>query len=176
LKPTEQSFDIWVDVDFAGAYDHEYVLEDDNTVRSRTGYIIMYAGVPLCWASKLQTLTALSITEAELIALSTALGQTLWLMKVVKEMKEYGFNMRAIHPTIRCKAFEDNSGAMAIARMPRARPRTKHMAIRFHHFKNHVGKDVDIEKVSTDEQHGDMQTKSLPCDKMVYHQKFVQGW
>jgi hypothetical protein len=115
LKPKEQSFDIWVDADFAGAYDNEYVLEDDNTVRSRTGYIIMYAGVPLCWASKLQTLTALSTTEAELIALSTALRQTLWLMKVVKEMKEYGFNMRAIRPTIRCKAFKDNSGAVALA-------------------------------------------------------------
>jgi hypothetical protein len=165
LKPKEQSFETYVDADFAGAYDHEYVLEDDNTTKSRTGYIILYAGVPLCWASKLQTLTALSTTEAELIALSTALRQTLWLMKIVREMKEYGFNIQVMRPTVKCKAFEDNSGALAIARMPRARPRTKHLAIRYHHFKNHVGKDVDIEKISTDDQHGDMETKSLPRER-----------
>jgi type VI protein secretion system component VasA len=126
--------------------------------------------------SKLQTLTALSTTEAELIALSTALRQTLWLMRIVKEMKDEGYNIKALRPTIRCKAFEDNSGAIAIARMPRARPRTKHMAIRFHHFKNHVGKDVDIEAVSTDDQHADMETKSLSLEKMRPHREYVQGW
>jgi hypothetical protein len=100
LNPKEQSFDVWVDADVAGAYDEEYCLEDDNTARSRTGYIITYAGCTIYWVSKLQTLTALSTTEAELIALSTALRQTLWLMRIVKEMKDKGYNIKAPRPTI----------------------------------------------------------------------------
>ena len=91
-------------------------------------------------------------------------------------MKAYGFNMKTVRPVVKCRAFEDNSGALAIATVPRARPRTKHLAIRLHHFKEHVGRDVDIEKVSTDEQHGDMETKSLPSEKLSYHRFFVQGW
>ena len=38
MKPKNQSFEIYVDADFAGAYDQEYVLEDDKTTKSRTGY------------------------------------------------------------------------------------------------------------------------------------------
>jgi hypothetical protein len=97
-------------------------------------------------------------------------------MKMVKEMKEYGYNIKTIQPMVGCKAFEDNSGAAMIPRMPRATSRTKHLAIRFHHFKNHVEKDVGIENISTDGQRGDMETKSLAYGKLKVYREFVQGW
>ena len=43
---TDQSFDCWVDADFAGNWDPKDANHPD-TARSRTGYIIMYAGCPI---------------------------------------------------------------------------------------------------------------------------------
>ena len=42
------------------------------TSKSRSGWIVRYMGAPITWASKLQTITALSTTEAEYIALATS--------------------------------------------------------------------------------------------------------
>jgi len=46
---------------------------DRSTAKSRTGFIITYAGCPLTWSSKMQTEMALSTKEAKLIALSKGL-------------------------------------------------------------------------------------------------------
>ena len=62
----------FVDADFAGGWNQADAI-DAGSVLSRTGYVIMYAGCPLTWCSKLQTEIALSTTEAEYIALSKSL-------------------------------------------------------------------------------------------------------
>ena len=62
----------YVDADFAGGWssgDHT----NPECVLSRTGFVIMYAGCPITWCSKLQTEIALSTTEAEYIALSQSM-------------------------------------------------------------------------------------------------------
>ena len=66
----------YVDADFAWAWwdgDHD----SPESVLSRTGYVIMYAGCPITWSSKLQTEIALSTTESEYIALSTAMREVI---------------------------------------------------------------------------------------------------
>jgi hypothetical protein len=52
------------------------VLNAEN-VYSCTGYVIFYAGYPIFCQSKLQTEIALSTAEAEYIALSQALRETI---------------------------------------------------------------------------------------------------
>jgi Asp-tRNA(Asn)/Glu-tRNA(Gln) amidotransferase C subunit len=44
------------------------------------------------WASKLQTEIALSMTEAEYIALSTALREVIPMMDQIQEAQEHGFD------------------------------------------------------------------------------------
>eukprot|EP00957_Ditylum_brightwellii_P000605 46868-Ditylum_brightwellii.AAC.1 len=61
----------YVDVDFAGAYTKEN-SHDPNSVRSRSGYAIMYGNCPITWFSRLRSEIFLSTTEAEYIALSSA--------------------------------------------------------------------------------------------------------
>jgi hypothetical protein len=73
LKPTDQSFNVYVDSDFVGNWDSKTPTDNIDTAQSRTGYIIIYAGCPIVWKSKLQTQIALSTTEAEFMALSAAL-------------------------------------------------------------------------------------------------------
>ena len=65
--------EIYCDADFAGAWDLELAGVDIDNARSRHGYVITYAGVPLLWKSQMQGEIALSSTESELIGLSTSL-------------------------------------------------------------------------------------------------------
>ena len=66
-------FYCWVDADYAGNWRCNYAHVDPMTSKSRSGWIVCFAGAPITWASNIQTITALSTTEAEYIALSTSL-------------------------------------------------------------------------------------------------------
>ena len=79
-------FECFVDADFARNYTTE-TCEDPNSVKSRTGCVIKYAGCPITWFSRLQTEIALSTTEAEYIALSTAAREVLPLREMILELK-----------------------------------------------------------------------------------------
>ena len=73
-----------------------------NSVSSHscTGYIITYAGCPIVWGSKLQTLIARSTTKAECIALSSALHEVIAIGNLLMEMKEHEFPIHASMPQI----------------------------------------------------------------------------
>jgi hypothetical protein len=101
---------------------------------SHTGYIIWYAGCPLIWASKMQTVIALSTTEAKYIALSAALRGVTFVMQLLNKLISLGVNLTTVLPTVKCKVFKDNVGAIKLAKAPRMCPRTKHIDIQYHHF------------------------------------------
>ena len=129
-----RGLELYCDADFAGAWDPELAGEDMDTARSRHGYIITYAGVPLLWKSQMQGEIALSSTESELIGLSAGLRTTIPLQHILNEMKQLGFDIVPNGPVIQCTAFEDNNGALAIASVPKMRPRTKHINTKYFHF------------------------------------------
>ena len=56
---------------------------------SWTGYLITYANCPIMWGSKMQVLVALSTSEAEFIAWSTALQEVIHLQNLLKELHEF---------------------------------------------------------------------------------------
>ena len=136
-KKNEEGLEVFVDADFAGNWD-PLDTENRDTARSRHGYIIIYHGMPIVWRSQLQTEIALSTTESEYTGLSYALREAIPIMNLLKEMKRNGINVRSGGAKIRCKVFEDNSGALEIAREKKYRPRTEHMNIRLHHFRAYV--------------------------------------
>jgi hypothetical protein len=75
INPTsELSIDAYPDSDFAGMYGYESPT-DPACAKSRSGFIIVFAGVPVMWQSKLQTETALSTMEAEIIALAACMRE-----------------------------------------------------------------------------------------------------
>ena len=80
--PSENSFHCWADADFVGKWEQSIAMKDINTARLRSGYLITYTACPILWASKMQTEFALSTTEAEYIALSTALHVVIPLMDI----------------------------------------------------------------------------------------------
>ena len=177
LKPdVSRSFEVFADADFAGNFNK---IDNSNRdlARSRTGFAIFYAGCPITWQSKLQTEIALSTTEAEIISLSHALRTVIPLMAVTKEMKELGFPVISTTPQVKCKAFEDNSGAVELATIYKYRPRTRYLCTKLFHFKDFVErKEIEILPCQTEDQTADIFTKSLDRTAFERHRKTLQQW
>jgi hypothetical protein len=176
-KPDGSSFVCYCDADFAGLWNPDLAESDRSTARSRTGYIILYGGCPIVWASKLQTEIALSSTESEYVALSQALREVIPLIRLIKELDAAGFDVNSKTPEIHCKLFEDNVGALTMAKTPKMRPRTKHMNLKYHHFRESVEDGtVSIHQISTEEQTADILTKPLGIDLFEKFRKKMMGW
>jgi hypothetical protein len=59
------------------------------------------------------------MTEAEYIAMSMALHDMIPIMELLVEMRERGHHVICEKkPVVYCKVFEDNSGALQLARLP----------------------------------------------------------
>jgi hypothetical protein len=177
LNPQDHSFDCFCDADFCGNWDRVNADVDPSTAKSRTGYVITYAGCPIVWASKLQPYVALSTSEAEYGALSTSLRDVIHMMQIIKEAGILGWKIFEGKPTVHCKVFEDNVGTLEWARLPKMRSRTKHLNIRMHHFREHVREGhISVNKVSTRYQLGDIATKPQPEELFVSQRESLMQW
>ena len=179
FDPKDGTFNCFVDASFAGDWDKDAAANshDSYFAKSRTGYIIRYAGCPILWASRLQTVIALSSTESEVIALSSATREIIPLIRLLRELHRHGFPTGDTTPTVKCRIFEDNMGAIEIAKVPKVRPRTKHMATQYFHFRHHVQTgDLVISKIDSIDQACDHLTKAINRTLIKRHRLTIQGW
>ena len=89
----------------------------------------------------MQSEVALSTTEAEYIALSQSMRDLFSMRNMFKEIAvPLGISTTAINTY--SKAFEDKKGLQELASSERYRPRTKNIAIKYHHFREHVKNGV----------------------------------
>jgi hypothetical protein len=177
MKPNQEGMECWVDAAHASEWNNKTASNDPNTARSRMGYIITYAGCPMHWSSKMQTEIALSSTEAEYIALSQAMREVLPIMWLMEEARHQGVPVLNTTPRVHCKVFEDNAGAIEIAKVPKMRPRTKHLNIKYHHFREEVRKGtISIYHTKTEDQVADIFTKPLPEQPFTKFRESMMGW
>ena len=65
--------------------------------------------------------------------------------------------------------YEDNSGALELAKVPKMHLQTKHIALKFHHFCEHIRDGhVWIHAINTCKQITNIFTKALPKDAFIY--------
>ena len=176
------AIDCHVDADFAGNWD-KTDPEDPSSVKSRTGFLITFADVPLVWKSKVQDHIALSTMESEYIALSTAMRTLLFIRALFGELCEhhklsYGNSISKISTV-----FEDNRAAKILATTdpPRLTPRSKSLAVRYHWFRSHLGVKKDgsgivIKDVASAVNKADFLTKALNRTDFVANRLAVCGW
>jgi hypothetical protein len=177
LKPAKgKDMEVYVDADFSGNW-HAEESWDRDTARSRHGFIVMYAGCPLLWKSQLQTEIALSSTESEYTGLSYALRDAIPIMELLKEMKALNFPIQSATPVVHCKVFEDNSGALEIASVHKFRPRTKHLNVKLHFFRDYIiRKEITVNAIHTSQQLADYLTKPVNKDILNILRPQVMGW
>ena len=177
LSPNKsRTLKVYVDADFAGNWCKEDAYHRD-TARSRHGYIIQYSGCPIIWKSQLQTEIALSSTESEYTGLSYALREAIPIMNMMREMNQRGYKVGDSEGRIYCRVFEDNSGALEMANTHKYRPRTKHLNVKLHHFRDYVSrKEITVHPIDTKKQPADILTKALNEELVRKHRMKIMGW
>ena len=177
MRPTgTPQVDCYVDADFAGLYKRE-TDDNVNSARSRTGYMIMLGNCPLVWKSQLQSEITLSTLEAEYSVLSSSMRMVLTIKRLLVDICEVITLPRQIHTSFRCRVFEDNKGALALATTHRITSRTKYFLVKWHWFWCHVKNGlVEVIKVDTTDQIADYLTKGLPRETFEKLRKLAQGW
>jgi hypothetical protein len=175
-----KGIEVYVDADFAGGWSCADSDNADN-VLSRTGFVICYANCPLIWCSKLQTEIALSTAEAEYIAMSHALREVIPIQNIVKEISCI-FLLPDPITDFCITVHEDNLSAIAMAESLKFTPRTKHIAIKYHHFRSRVqtsfnpSGDIKIKYISTKLQLADIFTKPIDDTSFFKLRHMLCGW
>jgi hypothetical protein len=144
-KDGETQLNGYTDADFAG---------DLTTRKSTTGFVFMFHGGPVSWASRRQRSIALSTTDAEFFAVSEGAREAIWLKRLLQEI-----GMKVNKVPIRC----DNKCAIQLVYNPENHQRTKHIDVKYFYVREQQEKGVlDISYIRTDEQLADIFTKPLP--------------
>jgi hypothetical protein len=108
--------------------------------------------------------------------MSMALCNVIPIMDLIQETKDRHIPVICSKPYVYCKVFEDNAGALELARLPKLCPRTKHINVCYHHFHEHVHKGlIKIFLVGTSHQTADVLTKALPQNNFVPHHIHLCG-
>ncbi|EJK48402.1 hypothetical protein THAOC_32800, partial [Thalassiosira oceanica] len=114
---------------------------------------------------------------AEYIALSTALREVIPLMTMMEEVKEAFPQTYVDRPGFFCKVWEDNQACLAMATNKKFTPRTKHIALKYHHFRSFVdGGRIRINYVDTLKQQADIFTKPVKDDLFPKLRFMLMGW
>jgi hypothetical protein len=179
LNPTGDilKIDAYPDADFAGLHGHEKPT-DPASVKSRTGYVITVADCAVLWQSKLQSETALSTMEAEIVALAHCCRELFPVMDMVASIGPV-VNLEVGDTSMNVSIHEDNAGALILAETlpPQYTPRSKHYAIKTVWFREAIVKrGIKLLKIATVEQLGDIFTKGLPKATFEYLRKKLMGW
>ena len=175
-----KGIEVYIDADFSGCWSAADADNADN-VLSRTGFVICYANCPLVWCSKLQTEIALLTAEAEYIAMSHALRETIPIQNLVKEVSCI-FHLPDPITDFCITVHEDNLSAISMAESLKFTPCTKHIAINYHHFCSRVqtsfnkSGDIKLKYILTKQQLADIFTKPVDDDSFFKLRHMLCGW
>ena len=104
------------------------------------------------------------------------------IKELMAELTEHGLIEDVGPAQVECTVFEDNTACLELAVAPKMRPRTRHIAIKYHHFRSLVKTRsnptgmVTIVHVMTTEQLADAFTKALPPHTFAYLCFKLMGW
>ena len=153
---------------FLGTCDAAHNVTKDS--KGVTGWAYQLAGGSVSWKCSAQGLTALSSTEAELIAIDEATREAQFLHKL---LGDFGINVSEAQPT---PIAQDNQSTIKLIHSTHWNARTKHVALRYHHTGDLVRNgEVQISYLPTDKMPADLLTKPLPAAAHNRHRAVLLG-
>lgn len=127
--------------------------------KSTSGILIRVNGNLVVWKTKKQNVVTKCSTFAEYVALSDAVTEILFIRNLYNEM----FEPKIVKPI---DIFEDNSGAVSIAKYGNFTKNSKYIKIQYHYInENYENKIINIVKVKSEENLADILTKALSREK-----------
>ena len=98
------------------------------------------------------------------------------MMNLIDEVREF-LPVKPIPPKVRCKVYEDTASCIKVAEAPMMTPRTKHIALKYHHFRYMVNqKRITIEHCRTENMTAEIFSKPLPDVLFRKHRLALMGW
>jgi hypothetical protein len=142
-----------------GYVDLDYASDLDKR-RSTTGYVFTFVKASVSWRSTLQSIIALSTTEAEYMAMTEAIKEAIWLHGLIEDL---GILQEHVY------LFCDSQSAIHLAKNQVHHSQTKHIDIRFHFIRDIVDEgDILLQKIGTIDNPTNMMTKPIPLHKFKY--------
>ena len=133
--------------------------------RSITRQVFLMGGGTVSWQSKKQDSVALSSTEAEYMAVSSATREALCISTFLNEL--------TIIPNQSIPLLIDNQSAISLAKNAVFHSLTKHIAIRYHFIHKRVESgEIKLEYIPTNLQVANVLMKPLGREK---HEQFIEG-
>ncbi|CAL5390436.1 unnamed protein product [Camellia sinensis] len=134
--------------------------------RSISANVFTLGSGVITWSSKKQATVALSSSEAEYVAATSAACQAIWLRRILAELQQRQEGATEI--------FCDNKTTIFMTKSPAFHSRTKHIDMRLHFIRDLVAKEeVTLKYCTTHEQLADILTKSLSKEKFFYFRAFL---
>ena len=145
---------------------------DKTTRRSTSGWLCSLLGTPLSYASRAQQTVTLSSAEAELMALSSGMAESLHVQQLVEELQtgmctttfSYSNNNKCL------TLYTDSTSATSLASKLGVNRRSRHIALRYLWIQGlpQAG-EVDIKRATTHENPADIYTKLLLAPVLQKH-------
>ena len=138
-----------------GYIDASQPREEEGS-RCQLGSLVTLYGMPVMWTTRRQDVVAMSITEAEYIAMSEGLKDLAWIRQLLQEIMPH---KGPWIPTM----FTDNEAAQKLSKVQVYHRRTRHILHRFHYIRQEVDNQLaTIQRVPGKENPADIFTKILP--------------
>ena len=134
-----------------------------------TGYCVSLnsSGPLVAWKTKRQPTVALSTCEAEYMALAVTMQECIYLQQLFEWFDGQKY---------KCNVYEDNQGAIALARNPVHRQRCKHVDIKYHFIRSLIdGDKISLEYYPTNVMVADILTKPATKLKLTRFEMFLFG-
>lgn len=135
--------------------------------KSTTGYIIRIFGNVIYWKSRKEGSVTKSSTAAEYVALSDSVSEIKVILNLLKDFK--------IKVNKAVKIYEDNFGAISIAKFGNLTKNSKYIEVHYHFVNECCEKGIiEIVKVESENNIADILTKALGRNKFETFRKALK--
>lgn len=135
-----------------GFVDSEYAGDRDKC-RSLSGYLFQVFGCTMSWKASLQHVITLSSTEAEYVAITKAVKESMWIQGITEEL-----GITKDVAVINC----DIQSGIHLSKNQMLFERTKHLNVRLHLIRDVIDSGVvQVKKINTKDNPANMMTKAL---------------
>ena len=111
------------------------------------------------------------------MALSHSIRALITLKSLIKEVIDnLGIDIEKLKFVSSSTVYMDNNGAIVVETSPRMTPISKHIAVKYHWFSQHVGREFLIRKIESKNQKADIFTKGLQGEIFVRIGKLLYRW
>ena len=139
--------DCYDDEYFVGLWGHKNT-QQHICVRSRILFVVTFDNCPLLWVSKIQTWIALSTIHSEYVVLSNSVRALLPLKSITKEVIDnLVIDSEKLKFLSISTVYDENNGSIVLSLSTRTTLTSKHIAIKYHWFRENIGKEFVIQNI-----------------------------